>query len=485
MHSDSIWKDVVMRPRENTLDRDMEVEVAIIGGGIAGILTAYLLKERGVSSVILEADTVCSGQTGRTTAKITSQHGRCYDRLTARFGREGAQQYANANQGAIEAYAALIKKLGIDCDFTRLPAFLYSTEEKDPLEKEAEAAKALGLPASYTIDTGLPFPVAGAVRFENQAQFHPLKFLSALIPALTIYEHTKVLFAEGNVLKTERRTVRAKKIVFACHYPFLNVPGYYFMRMHQERSYVLALSNAMEFTAAYIGMDENKLSLRSHGGLLLLGGGAHRTGDNKEGGKYELLRAAAVKYFPNSREEARWSAQDCMTHDGVPYIGRFSHDTPDWYIATGFQKWGMTASMAAATLLSDAIAKGKDDAFGVFSPDRYVPAAAVPELLKDGGQTVKGLTRQLFHIPGKTLEELPRSHGGVVDAEGEKLGVYKNERGECFAVHTRCPHLGCELTYNPDETSWDCPCHGSRFAHTGDRLDGPAQEDVIGSNTRA
>ncbi len=485
MHVNSIWKDAIVRPKENTLDRDMETEVAIIGGGIVGILTSYLLKQRGVPSIILEADTVFSGQTGRTTAKITSQHGLIYDKLTARFGREGAMQYARANQDAIEAYAALIEKLGIDCNFKRLPAFLYSTEEKDPLEKEATAANELGISASYTTDTGLPFPVAGAVRFENQAQFHPIKFLSTLIPELTVYEHTKVLTVEGNVLKTQSNSVRAKKIIFACHYPFLNVPGYYFMRMHQERSYVVALSSAMEFNATYISMDENALSFRNHEDILLLGGGGHRTGENKAGGKYELLRAAAKKYFPNSHEVACWSAQDCMTHDGVPYIGRFSHDTPDWYVATGFQKWGMTSSMVAATLLSDAIAKGKDDAFGIFSPDRYVPIAAVPELFKDGGQAVKGLAKQLFHIPGKTLEELPRSHGGVVDVEGEKLGVYKNEQGECFTVRTRCPHLGCELTYNPDETSWDCPCHGSRFAHTGELLDGPAQEDVIASNTRA
>ncbi len=476
MHSDSIWKDAIVRPKEHTLTGDIETEVAIIGGGIAGVLTAYLLKEQGVPSIIFEADTVFSGQTGRTTAKITSQHGLIYDKLTTRFGREGALNYARANESAIEAYAAMIGRLGIECSFKRLPAFVYSTEEKDPLEKEATAAAELGISATYTTDTSLPFPVAGAVRFDGQAQFHPLKFLSALLPELTVYEHTPVM-VEGNVLKAKGYSIRAKKTIFACHYPFLNAPGYYFLRMHQERSYVVALSGAMEFDATYIGMDQNALSLRNHEGLLLLGGGGHRTGDNKGGGKYELLRRAALKYFPNSREVAHWSAQDCMTHDGVPYIGRYSHDTPDWYIATGFQKWGMTTSMVAATLLTGAIAHEKND-FGIFSPDRYVPIAAVPEFLKDGAQAAKGLLKQQFHVPEKTLNELPLTHGGVVDVEGEKLGVYKNERGECFTIHTKCPHLGCELTYNPDETSWDCPCHGSRFSYTGERLEGPAQEDA-------
>ncbi len=478
MHLNSIWKDAIVRPKQHTLTQDVETEVAIIGGGIAGILTSYLLKQRGINSIVLEMNTVFSGQTGLTTAKVTSQHDLLYDKLMSRFGKEGAMQYAHANQSAIESYADLIEKLGIDCNFERLPAFLYSTEEKDPLDKEAAAASELGIPASYTTETGLPFPVAGAVRFDNQAQFHPIKFLNALIPDLTIYEHTKVLTVEGNVLKTQNHSVRAKKIIFACHYPFINVPGYYFLRMHQERSYVIALSGAMKLGATYISMDQDALSFRNYEDLLLLGGGGHRTGDNKKGGKYELLRTAAKKYFPYSQEVACWSAQDCMTHDGVPYIGRFSHDTPDWYVATGFKKWGMTTSMVAATLIADAIANRQDDAFGIFSPDRYVPAAAVPEFLKDGGQAVKGLTKQLLHIPGKTLEELPISHGGVVEVEGEKFGVYKNEKGECFAIHTRCPHLGCELTFNPDETSWDCPCHGSRFTHTGEQINGPAQEDA-------
>ena len=326
----SIWEQSIQFNAFEPLREDIETEVAVIGGGIAGLLTAYMLKERGVEAVVLEADTVCSGQTGRTTAKITSQHGLIYDKLTGRFGREGALEYARANQAAVEAYAALVEKHQIDCAFKRLPAYVYSTLEKDALEKEAQAAQALGLPATYTTDTRLPFPVAGAVRFDDQAQFHPLQFLQALLPHITVYEHTPVKEVEGNTIRTERANIRAEKLIFACHFPFLNAPGYYFLRMHQERSYVIALEGAAPLHGMYIGMDADALSLRSFEDLLLLGGGGHRTGHNREGGKYDSLRAAKERYYKGSVERAHWSAQDCMPHDGVPYNGRFSHDTPDW-----------------------------------------------------------------------------------------------------------------------------------------------------------
>ena len=475
----SIWEQSIRFTAFEPLGEDIETEVAIIGGGIAGLLSAYMLKERGVDAVVLEADTVCSGQTGRTTAKITAQHGLIYDKLTGRFGREGALEYARANQAAVEAYAAIVEKHQIDCSFERLPAYVYSTLEKDALEKEAKAAQDLGLPATYTTDTRLPFPVAGAVRFDDQAQFHPLRFLQALLPHITVYEHTPVKEVEGNTIRTERANVRAEKLIFACHFPFLNAPGYYFLRMHQERSYVIALDGAAALNGMYIGMDEDALSLRTYGDLLLLGGGGHRTGHNREGGKYDSLRAAKERYYKGSVERAHWSAQDCMPHDGVPYIGRFSHDTPDWYVATGFGKWGMSTSMVAAKLLTEAIAGKTQDVFGVFSPARYIPVAAAPQFLKDSAEAAKGLLKQVFHIPQSTVDELPLSHGGVVEVDGEKLGVYKNERRETHCIHTKCPHLGCELAYNPDEQSWDCPCHGSRFSCTGERLDGPAQEDAV------
>ena len=333
---------------------------------------------------------------------------------------------------------------------------------------------------SLTEETGLPFPTAGAVRCENQAQLHPLRLLRALAEELTIREGTRVLEAEGDQLRTTGGTVRAEHIIFCCHFPFVNAPGYYFLRMHQERSYVLALRGAPALPGMYYSADPGGASLRMADGLLLVGGGAHRTGENREGGKYEALRRWAGLHFPDAAEAGRWSAQDCMTLDGMPYMGRFAASTPRWYVATGFGKWGMTASMAAAHLIRDQIF-GQENAWAqLFSPQRFTPAASAGRLLEEGLHAARDLARLPLTPPRAAAEALPPGHGGVVEWDGRKAGVYKDPEGRCHVVDPRCPHLGCQLEWNPDEESWDCPCHGSRFDCRGKLLTGPAQRDLHG-----
>ena len=471
----SIWSETTQIAPRPPLPGDLDTDTAVIGGGMAGVLTAWLLKEAGVESVVLEAQRLGSGQTRNTTAKITSQHGLIYDKLTRRFGAEQAGQYARVNQRAIAEYRRIVRELAIDCALEERAAYLYSTLDEDALRAEAHAARALGLNAQFTAQTALPFPVKGAVRFEEQAQFHPLRFLAAVAEQVTVYEQTLVLRVDGGRVETDRGTVRARHVVFACHFPFVNAPGYYFARMHQERSYVLALKNAPQLDGMYYGVDPEGLSFRNAGEYLLLGGGNHRTGENSAGGRYELLRQAARRCYPDSREAAHWSAQDCIPLDGVPYIGVYAPSVPNWYVATGFQKWGMTSSMAAAMLISARITGREDPDGAVFSPRRFKLPAAGANLLEDGKQTVKGLSRQLFTSGRAELEALPSGHGGVVELDGEKVGAYRDETGELFLVSTRCPHLGCQLEWNPDEKSWECPCHGSRFDHRGRLLEGPAQ----------
>ncbi len=475
---ESIWtRTASLRPRE-PLSGDRKADAAVIGGGLAGILTAHFLRAAGLETVVLEAARVGSGQTGRTTAKITAQHGLIYERLIDQLGREKAGLYAEANQWAVAEYRRMAREEGIDCDFADCPAYVYATGDPWPIHREAEAARSLGIDAACTADTELPFPVAAALRFEHQARFHPLRFLNAVAEPLALYEKTRVKDVEQNRVMTDRGTVTAEHIVFACHYPFRNVPGYYFLRMHQERSYVLALENAAELEGLYFGADGDGLSFRPQGNLLLLGGGGHRTGENSAGGQYQKLRQAARTFWPESRETAAWSAQDGMPLDGVPYIGRFSAATPNWYVATGFQKWGMTSSMVAARLLTDLITTGASPWEEVFTPQRFQPSTAGKALLQESAQAAKGLGRRLFTPPRAEVEALPRGHGGVVEYHGEKLGIYKDDSGEVFCVSVRCPHLGCQLEWNPDEKSWDCPCHGSRFDYRGHLLDGPAQRDA-------
>lgn len=478
MKRESIWKQSATVSGRPALAGDICVDTAIIGGGMTGILTAHFLEQSGRECVVLEADEIGSGQTGRTTAKITSQHGLIYQKLLKNAGKEKAKQYADANQKAIERYRILIEKYGIDCEWRECPAYLYAVRNSRGLREEYQAALELGLPAELTDQTELPFQVKQALCFTGQACFHPLKFLFRIAEELKVYEHTNVLRVEDHLIVTDRGNVKASQIVFACHYPFINRPGYYFLRMHQERSYVAALEHVPQMQGMYIGVEEGGLSFRSAGELLLLGGGSHRTGENPLGNQYQYLLQEAERYWPECRKVSEWSAQDCMTLDGIPYVGKFGRRTDDWFVATGFQKWGMTSSMAAALLVTDLICGRENPYAEVFSPQRNSIAASAKTFLAEGKYASVNLLKEKCVLPKETLAQIRPGHGGVVEIDGEKTGVYKDEKGEVYAVSVKCPHLGCQLVWNPDEKSWDCPCHGSRFDYQGRLLDGPAQSTV-------
>lgn len=446
----SIWKKEVQIEERPSLSIDCEAEVVVIGAGMAGVLTAYYLQQAGKQVVVLEADRIGSGQTQNTTAKITSQHGAIYNKMIKTIGRKKAGLYAKANEEAIGDYEELIKRLGIDCGFRKLPAYLYSAYDETTLKEEARAASLLGIKAYFTKKSELPFETAGIVCFENQAQFQPLKFLKEIAKELTIYEKTKVLSVKGNMVYAERGKIFAKQIVFATHYPIINLPGFYFLRQHQERSYVIALKGTKNLNGMYYSIDKQGLSLRMTGDTLLLGGGGHRTGakekELKKGG-YHFLQQAAKNYYKEAKEVARWAAQDCMPHDSLPFIGRYSMLRPNWYVASGFKKWGMTASMISAHLITDLICGMENPYAEVFTPKRLQVKAGICEWIKDVGMSVKGLFLGAVHAPfSKTAH--------------------------------RCPHMGCELCKNENEGSFDCPCHGSRFDKNGKLMDNPAQKNL-------
>lgn len=247
------------------------------------------------------------------------------------------------------------------------------------------------------------------------------------------------------------------------------------MRMHQERSYCIAVQGVPVIEGMYLGVDGDQLSFRQAGGCVLLGGGGHRTGENRKGGQFAMLEERARQFWPGCKITARWSAQDCIPMDGIPYIGRFSSDTPDWFVATGFQKWGMTSAMAAARILTAQVQGETPEFETLFSPQRFQPSASAGELFRNMAEAVRGVSRTAFGLPRAEADALPFGHGGIVSVHGEKLGVYKAPNGEIFAIDPRCPHMGCQLEWNPDTLSWECPCHGSRFDYRGRLLDGPAQ----------
>ena len=410
----------------------VKTDVLIIGGGMAGLLCGYRLQKNGVSCVIAEAAEIAGGTTGNTTAKVTSQHGLCYRNLISRFGHGIAGLYLEANEQALLDLRYLCRQ--IDCDWKDQDNFIYTTKDLQKLEKELSALNVLGYPASLEKDLPLPFPTLGGVKFPRQGQFHPRKFLSDIVPMLTIYEHTPVRLLEKNRAVTDFGSITAEKIIVATHFPFLNKHGSFFLKLYQQRSYVLALEHAPAFEGMYLDEQENGLSFRHWGSCLLLGGGGHRTG--KTGGGWKVLEDKAQLFYPNAGITHRWAAQDCMSLDGMPYIGQYSAGTPNLYVATGFNKWGMTTSMAAAGLLTDLILGRKNPYEEVFSPSRNM---LHPQL----GINLMESTKNLLSLSPK-----------------------------------RCPHLGCALKWNPREHSWDCPCHGSRFTEDGILLDNPATRDL-------
>ncbi|TBX16761.1 FAD-dependent oxidoreductase [Clostridium perfringens] len=475
----SVWSESCKFRKREALNKDIKTDVLVIGAGIAGILTAYMLKQKGRDVVLIDAAEIASGNTKNTTAKITSQHDLIYSKLIAEFGEEKARQYAKANELAIKKYKEIIEDKRIECDFEEKPAYVYSLNEVDVLKEEVEAAKKLGIDAEFVQEANLPFKIKGALKFNNQAQFNPLKFLRGISNELVIYENTRALEIKENLVVTSGGNITANNIVVATHYPIMNAPGYYFMKMHQERSYVLALENTSEIDGMYIDLNKEGYSFRTYNNLLLLGGISHRTGENEEGGSYDELRKVAKKLYPKAKEKYYWSAQDCMTIDGIPYIGRYSSETPNIYVATGFNKWGMTSSMVSAMIISDTILEKENDFSEIFSPRRFDLSLSINNIANDLIETAKNFIAQKVYIPSSEIEHIKNGHGGIIEYNGEKVGVYKDKEGKEFFVSTKCTHLGCQLSWNADELTWDCPCHGSRFDYKGRLIGSPATKELV------
>lgn len=431
-YTDAVWKESAQMPRFPQLQEDIHTDVLVIGGGLAGICCAWSLKRAGIDCVLIEANRLMSGVSGRTTAKITSQHGLIYSKLLRKYGSEAARLYWKANEDALNVIRHVASET--DCDFMEQRNYLYQRDGTDILEQEMRTYEQLKIPATWENTLELPFPVAGGISFSNQAQFHPVKFAAYLSAGLRIYENTKAFAFHGNQIETPNAVITAKKVIVATHFPMLNKHGSFFLKLYQQRSYVIALENTEPLDGMYLDCAENGLSLRSSEKWLLLGGGGHRTG--KEGAAWSHPEKIARKYYPQGTITARWATQDCMTLDGMPYIGQYSKYTPDLYVATGFQKWGMTTSMAAGQILKDIILERENPYASLFSPSRSI------------------LHRQLLNNGVETALNL------------------------ICPTTPRCPHLGCALRWNKAEHSWDCSCHGSRFAADGKVLDNPASDDL-------
>lgn len=429
----SVWFDKNKKPEFESLTEDCKTDVLIIGGGLAGILCAYMLQQNGIDYILIEADKICCGVTADTTAKITAQHGLIYDKIINKYGLTAACEYYRLNTNAINIYRDLCGKF--DCDFETKSAYVYSLNENEAIDNEIEAYRAIGIPFETVTKTPLPFDIFKAIRLDNQGQINPLELLFKISGNLNIKENTKLINIGKNCAETSHGRIRYQRAVFTTHFPILNKHGLFSLKMYQHRSYVIALKNAQDVDGMYIDASEKGLSFRNYNNLLLLGGGSHRTG--KKGGNYDELIRFAKSHYPDATIETQYATQDCMTLDGMPYIGQYSKNTPDLFVATGFNKWGFTSGMVAAEILCHMLKSDKnyDEESQIFSPSRSIrhPQLAV------------NIFESLVTLATPTVP--------------------------------RCPHMGCALKYNKDEHSWDCPCHGSRFTEDGKLINNPATDD--------
>ncbi|MBQ2746257.1 MAG: FAD-dependent oxidoreductase [Clostridia bacterium] len=426
-----LWEQNVKMPEFPKLKGQIKTDVLIIGGGMAGLMCAYNLEQKGVDYILVEQNKIASGVTKNTTAKITVQHGYIYSDILKRYGEEAARQYFKANNQALQRYKEICKN--IDCDFKVCDSYVFSADNKKTA-RELTALNKIGVDAYLLPDIELPLKIAGAIKIKDQAQFNPLKFIANISRGLKIYEDTKITEYDGNKFLFDGGSITAKSTIVATHFPIFNRHGLYPLKMYQHRSYVLALEGAREINGMYVDECLQGLSFRNYGDILLLGGGSHRTG--KKGGGFGELRDFAKRHLGPVKIIAEWATQDCMTLDNIAYIGRYSKNTPDIFVATGFNKWGMTTALVAATVLCDMITGEQNAAQELFSPNRSI---LHPQLAVNTFETTLNLITP---------------------------------------TAPRCPHLGCALKWTREEHSWDCSCHGSRFDKNGKILNNPATDDL-------
>ena len=489
----SLWVDTAPATSYPALEDEIETDVAIVGGGIAGLTSALLLKQAGVRVVVIEAGRVGTGVTGHTTGKVSSLQRLVYGELRRSFGERGARAYGEANQAAIEQVAALVESEAIDCDFRRVANYTYAESEAslEQVKREAALARELGLPAAYTDSVPLPFPVRGAVRFDEQAQFHAAKYLVGLARAVAgggnyVFEESRVTDIDDGTpcrVATESGSATAGAAIVATNFPILD-RGLFFARCHPHRSYLVAAAlDGPAPEGTFISAEEPLRSIMPHRAadrdLLLVGGEGHRASDKVDvAERYRRLDAWARERFSVASLGYRWSTQDAMPIDGVPYVGRMSPFSRNVYVATGFRKWGLSNGTAAAMILADHILERPNPWARVFNSNRLRPLAGGRRFLTENLRAGVRLVRDRVASRESGLPELGPGEGRVVELGGEKVAVHRDGSGEVHAVSAVCTHLGCIVEWNGPEATWDCPCHGSRFDHAGGVIQGPATEDL-------
>ncbi len=488
----SLWLETTAETEYGPLDGSLEVDVAVVGAGIAGITAAFLLKRAGRTVALVDAKRILHGATGYTTAKVTSGHGLVYTSVRKKFGEDGARLYADANQAGLERIVQLVEELAIDCELERRANYVYadSPQQRQAVEQEVEAARAAGLPVSLVEEVPLPYPIDCAVRLEGQAQFHPRKYLLPLARAVDgdgsrVVELTRVTKVRDGRVSTDRGELRARDVVLATHLPILD-RGLFFAKAHPERSYAVAarVDASQDPQGMYISIGQTTRSVRTardeHGLLLLIGGEGHKPGaDPDTEARYRTLEDWTRLHWDATDFPYRWSTQDYVPVDDVPYVGRLTRRADHVYVATGFKKWGMTNGTVAALILTDLIL-GRDNPWAaLYDAKRLKPVASAPMFVKENASVARHFVGdRLSRGDDASPDDLRPREGRMLRVDGRKTAAYRDDTGLVHLLSPACTHLGCHVSWNRAEASWDCPCHGSRFAGDGRVIQGPAAKDL-------
>lgn len=499
-YPESYWlQSVKGLPSFTKLQHDVEADVAVIGGGISGITTAYLLAKEGYNVTLLEAGKLLHGTTGHTTAKITAQHNLIYDELIKQEGKEKASLYFQANQEALRFIEHTVNQHAIDCGLLKQDAYVFTHSDDyiRKLENEMTAYESLGIPGALLDHIPLTsVPSKAAIKMNDQAQFHPLRYLEALVREISeagghLYEGTTAVDIEKGqhpkVLTADGHTVTCKHVAICSHFPFYDGTSFFFARMHAERSYALGVKSTIDYPGGmYITAENPTRSIRSATAedgspLLIIGGENHKTGQGIcTIEHYEALQEYAARQVHAEQIVYRWSAQDLVTGDKIPYIGRATdaESKSNIYVATGYKKWGMTTGTAAAMIISDLIQEKENRYTELFSPSRPLSAKTLKNLVVDNFDVAKHLIGGKLEMVLRKPEDLEPDEGAPVTMNGRRAGAYRDKEGKLYIVDTTCTHMGCEVEWNNGERSWDCPCHGSRFSITGEVMEGPAEKPL-------
>jgi glycine/D-amino acid oxidase-like deaminating enzyme/nitrite reductase/ring-hydroxylating ferredoxin subunit len=484
---ESYWNATAPASDFPTLDADLEVDIAIIGGGIVGVTTARLLKDRGVRVALVEARRIGEEVTGKSTAKITSQHNIAYTRLERKFGEEGAHYYAEANQAGLDKIVELAARHGIACSLERKPAFTYTRDERhvSAIEKEVELARRLGLPASLTRDTGLPFDVLAAMRWDNQAQFHPVRYVKGLAATLPgdgvhVFENSRVVDWSHDRIATDRASVRARHVLMATHLP-LGQTGLFYAENYPHMHQVImgrAEGNRVP-DGMYICVETPRRSARGHRdddgqAWMIFTGPSFKHGhvDEERKGFAEIEQFARELF--GVTPEYRWTNEDYTPMDHAPFVGWSSSGNHPCLVATGFNAWGITTGTAAAMMLADIITDRDNPWLGLFDATRIKPLASAGEFVKGNAEVASHLVGGYLARKPHSFDALSPGEAAILKIDGHNVAGYRDDQGRLHAVSAACTHMGCIVGWNENDRTWDCPCHGSRFALDGEVIHGPA-----------